>query len=146
MANVTPKEVGEAGWQKLVDIAKLVNFGEGSSGLLISTTGGFFATNVQIPAKLNVNDNNFNEGRTGIQGTASSHLNDPEGALSDGAAYYFFEKSGNTYKMFCYDINNQKKYVNNISKALGLVESETSGAAFTVAKKDNGFTLKATYS
>lgn len=146
LANVTPKEVGEAGWQKLVDIANLVNFGEGSSGLLISSTSGFFATNVQIPAKLNVNDNNFNEGRTGIQGTASSHLNDPEGALSDGAAYYFFEKSGNTYKMFCYDINNQKKYVNNINKALGLVESETSGAAFTVAKKDNGFTLKATNS
>ena len=137
LADVVPKDIAEAGWQTLKSISSLANYGEGSSGLLISNADGFFATNVQIDAKGSTN-------RTGIKGTASSHPNDPDEALSDGAVYYFFESSsGNKYKMFCYDNDNQKKYVYNTGKSLALADS---GSDFTASVKDNGFNLKATYS
>nr|WP_296691425.1 SpaA isopeptide-forming pilin-related protein [Ruminococcus sp.] len=143
LVNVTPQEIGEVGWKKLGSVARLSDYGEGSSGLLISTTGGFFATNVQIPAKIDKDDTSFSKGRTGIQDTASSHQNDPEGALSDEAAYYYFEPSGSKYKIFCYDSNNQKKYVNNTNKSLALVDSKQQGSDFTVTSTANGFNLKA---
>ena len=126
LANVFPKIITEPGWHSLTNSSNLAAY----NGILISSSGGYFMTNNKVKGKANSDDTALS--RNCIQGTASSHLNDPDAALTDGAARYYFEASGTNYKVFCYDSNNEKQYLKSNSGSLTLVSGTGNATQYTV--------------
>ena len=97
------------GWKKITDVAELANYGEGSDGLYISHTGGFFFKNTIDSSKK----------RKGIYKTKGSGNTgtDIDTAIEMGVVKYYFEQvdaEDNTqYYVYCFNPQNEKVYIYN---------------------------------
>ena len=144
LSDVKPVSKNGKGWQKVSSIDDLANYGEGSSGLYISTAAdiGFFFTNATY---------NLKSGRTGIKKTFvtenGSHTGtSPDDAKRLGSVPYYFQKvdkTDNQFYVYC-EKDGSKLYVANNNNDSLLLVDESQKTSFTVTNSGNNFTFQST--
>ena len=129
----------EYGWRTITDVSELENYTEGSSGLLISSRYGNFATDTVLA---------INGSRTGIYKTKLRYLNSPGDSVNDenAAVPYYFEDVNITYDadnnpikatayIYCYKVGDNahstRYYVRQQTNSLNLV-GEAQKTRFTI--------------
>ncbi|WP_024860453.1 SpaA isopeptide-forming pilin-related protein [Ruminococcus flavefaciens] len=140
-ANLVPVSSNGRGWRKITDVADLANYGEGSSGLYISSTNGFYFTNETYKPK-------SNEPRTGIKKTFNSNHKGTttDEAIGLGAVPYYFQKvegTNNQFYVYCRKAGNTLYVANNNNNYLLLVD-ENNKTSFTVTNNGNNFSFQST--
>lgn len=121
------KPLDGVGWQKINDVANLANYGEGSDGLYIGHTGGFFF----------MDEIDDSESRKGIKKTkiGANKGTDIDTAISLGAVKYYFEQPNannkKQYYVYWLDSDGTKHYIiNNPANSLDFTTSDSNKTLF----------------
>ena len=132
LADVKPVNTAGFGWQKISDVSKLAEYGEGSKGLYISHTDGYYFKDTTYNPKA---------GRTGIlkakksDGTSTT----TDEAIALGAVPYYFEQAdpgaADRYYVYYLDSSSNKHYIMNYpNNSLDFTTNDSKKTSFTFAQ------------